>query len=159
YSGYAVWGIYVVFVRTVDSRPIRPNHDANSANHPVEARAIHPALSGRCRGVRISHRRGTMETFFLVCAALGGTVLILQSVAGMLGLGHHDTDHSFGEVGDHDGNWFLGALSVRTVAAALTFFGLGGLTAAYYGASEPATLGVAVGSGIAAFYAVALLMQ
>ena len=99
-----------------------------------------------------------MDTFFLVCAGLGGTILVLQIVAGMLGVGgDHDTDHDTGA--DHGGNWFLGALSIRTAAAALTFFGLGGLTAIYYGANEPATLGVAIGSAVAAFYAVAFIMQ
>ena len=103
-----------------------------------------------------------MDTFFLVCAGLGGTILLLQIVAGMLGVGgDHDTDHdSSGDVDhDHGGNWFIGALSIRTAAAALTFFGLGGLTATYYGANEPATFGVALGAGAAAFYVVAFIVQ
>jgi len=104
-----------------------------------------------------------MDTFYLSCAALGGTILLLQVVAGLFGIGgDHDTDHDSGGGGhdtDHGGNWLFGALSVRTAAAALTFFGLGGLTALYYGASEPATFGVAAGAAAAAFYAVAFLMH
>jgi hypothetical protein len=101
-----------------------------------------------------------METFYLICAALGGTVLILQIVAGMFGIGGElDTDHDAGSGGDHDGNSLFGALSVRTAGAALAFFGLGGLTAAYYGATEPAALAVAVGSAAAAFYAVAFIIR
>lgn len=105
-----------------------------------------------------------MDTFYLTCAALGGTILVLQVVAGTLGLGgDHDTDHGASGGGDHDtdhsGNWFFGALSIRTAAAALTFFGLGGLTAAYYGASEPAAIGIAVAAAAAAFYAVAFLIR
>jgi hypothetical protein len=109
-----------------------------------------------------------MDTFYLICAALGGTILVLQVVAGMFGIGGEhdtdtdtdtDTDHDAGVDGDHDGNWLFGALSVRTAAAALTFFGLGGLTAEYYGASEPASMGVAIGSAAAAFYAVAFLIR
>lgn len=103
-----------------------------------------------------------MDTFYLACAALGGTVLILQLVAGLLGIGGDhdtDTDHDAGADGDHDGNSFFGALSVRTAAAALTFFGLGGLTAAYYGASEPVAIGIAVGAAAAAFYSVAFIIR
>jgi hypothetical protein len=100
-----------------------------------------------------------MDTAFQVCAALGGTVLVLQFVAGLIGFhGDHDTDSDHGD-GEHGGNWFLGALGVRTVAAALTFFGLGGLTAGYYGLGEPAVLGVAVAAAAAAFYAVATIMK
>ena len=95
--------------------------------------------------------------FLLICARPGGTVLVLQLVAGLFGIGgDHDSDTE--TAGDHDGTWFF-ALSVRTAAAALTFFGLGGLTAAYYGASEPASIGVAIGAAGAAFYAVAYLIQ
>src|SRR5438067_549027 len=101
-----------------------------------------------------------METLFLVCALLGGTIIVLQLVAGMIGHGgDHDTDHDTGADHDHAGNWFFGMLSIRTAAAALTFFGLGGLTAMSYGANEPATLGVAVGAGAAAFYVVGFIMQ
>lgn len=101
-----------------------------------------------------------MSTFFLVCVGLGGTILILQIVAGMLGMGgDHDTDHDPGADHDHGGNWLFGALSIRTAAAALTFFGLGGLTADFYGANEPAAFGVALGAGAAAFYIVAFIMQ
>jgi hypothetical protein len=103
-----------------------------------------------------------MDTFYLTCAALGGTVLVLQLVAGLLGIGGDtdtDTDHDAGADGDHDGNSFFGALSVRTAAAALTFLGLGGLTAAYYGASEPVSIGVAIGAAAAAFYSVAFFIR
>ena len=34
-----------------------------------------------------------MDTVFLICAALGATLLVCEVVAGMLGFGHdHDTD-------------------------------------------------------------------
>lgn len=103
-----------------------------------------------------------METAFLICAALGGTLVILQLTAGLVGVGgDHDLDHDTGHdhpAGDH-GNWFAGVLTVRTVTAALMFFGLGGMTALYYGAEEPAALGVALGAGAAALYAVMMIMQ
>jgi hypothetical protein len=103
-----------------------------------------------------------MDTFYLICAGLGGTVIGLQLAAGLLGFGADhdvDTDHDAGADGDHTGDSFFGMLSVRTAAAALTFFGLGGLTAGYYGADEVAAVGVAVAAAAGAFYAVASLVR
>jgi hypothetical protein len=97
-----------------------------------------------------------MNTFYLICAAGGGTVLLFQVIAGLFGLGgDHDTDAD----ADHDSSFFFGLLGIRTVASALTFFGLGGLSADYYGASEPVTISVAVASAVAAFFAVALIVR
>jgi hypothetical protein len=102
-----------------------------------------------------------METAFLVCALVGGTLVLCQMVAGLFGFGDHDTDHDTGhDTGDADhGNWFVGVLSVRAVTSALLFFGLGGLTARYYSADEPVAFGVGLGAGIAALYAVAVIMK
>lgn len=106
-----------------------------------------------------------MDTVFLICAALGATLLVCELVAGMLGFGHdHDTDTG----GDHDtdtdnsdghGNGLFGMLSVRTATAAVLFFGLGGLTARYYGAEDLPAFGAAVGAGLLALYAVAMVMK
>jgi hypothetical protein len=104
-----------------------------------------------------------METTFLVCATLGGTLTLCMVVAGLIGFGLEtdvdtdvdtDTDHG----GDH-GNGFLGMLSVRAVSAALMLFGLGGLTALSRGADEPVAFLVATGAGVATLYGVALMMQ
>jgi hypothetical protein len=113
-----------------------------------------------------------MDTLFLVCAGLGGTLIVCQFLASLLGLGgEHDVDHGGGDHGDlahahdHDhsqhghGNWLLGMLTFRSVSAAVTFFGLGGLTALYYGANAPSAGGVAMGAGAGALYAVASLMR
>jgi hypothetical protein len=108
-----------------------------------------------------------METLFLVCAGVGGTMLLLQILAGALGIGGDHADaghHEFGghDAGDHDhgdGNWFLGLLTFRSVCAAVAFFGLGGLTAGYYGLPDSARLAAAVLSGFAALYLVATLMK
>ncbi len=99
-----------------------------------------------------------METAFLLCAVLGGTLVVCQmlaSVFGMMGDTDSDTDHDDA----HHDNFFLGMLTVRTVSSALLFFGLGGLTSLYYGADEPAAFGVAIGAGLAALYLVATLMK
>jgi len=105
-----------------------------------------------------------MDTVFLICAILGGTLVLCQLLAGFIGIGaehdigaDHGFDHDAGD-GDH-GNWFLGMLSVRAVTSALLFFGLGGMTALYYGAEELAAFGVAIGAGLVTLYAVAMMMR
>ncbi|MBY0512929.1 MAG: hypothetical protein K2P78_03345 [Gemmataceae bacterium] len=107
-----------------------------------------------------------MDTLFLVCAVAGGALMLLQLLAGLVGFGgDHDTDHdtSADHGSDHAheqaGNWFLGLLSVRTVTAALTFFGLGGMVALRSGVEELPALGVAVGCGVGALFLVAQLMK
>lgn len=112
-----------------------------------------------------------MDTVYLVCALVGGTLLVAQFVLGLLGLGdHHDVtgDHDFGhdhDAGHHDvghesaGAWFLSVLTFRTVAAALAFFGLAGLTAAQYTGDELLTALIASGAGAGALLAVAWLMK
>ena len=109
-----------------------------------------------------------METLFLICAGVGGTLLLLQVLAGALGVGGDHADaghHEFGTAhggGDHDhgeGNWFLGLLTFRAVCAAITFFGLAGLAARYYALPETAQLAAAGLGGFAALYLVATLMK
>src|SRR5688572_19335701 len=111
-----------------------------------------------------------METFYLVCAGGGGALVVCQFLAGLLGLaGDHEADTHTGDA-DHDAhhgtehhdqgsNWFLGMLTFRSIAAAITFFGLGGLTARYYEASDVQTFSVALIAGVAALYLVASLMK
>jgi membrane protein implicated in regulation of membrane protease activity len=108
-----------------------------------------------------------METFFLVCAGLGGTLVLLQFLAGVFGIGgdhgdagHHDfaSDHDH-EAHHGEGNWFLGLLTLRAICAAVLFFGLGGLVAGYYDLGLPAQLGSAFLAGFAALYVVATLMK
>lgn len=109
-----------------------------------------------------------MYTFFLICAGVGGTLIVLQLLAGAFGIGgdHADADHGHfgGDHGGHDadhgdGNWFLGLLTFRAVCAAVTFFGLGGLVATYYDLSTAAQLGSALVAGFLALYSVASLMK
>jgi membrane protein implicated in regulation of membrane protease activity len=110
-----------------------------------------------------------METFFLVSAGVGGTLVLLQFLAGALGFGgdhgdagHHDFGTDHGHDGhDHgsEGNWFLGLLTLRAICAAIAFFGLGGLIAGYYGMPRSAQLASAAAAGFAALYLVASLMK
>ncbi|MFM8271293.1 MAG: hypothetical protein ACKODX_03070 [Gemmata sp.] len=107
-----------------------------------------------------------METTFLVCAVLGGTLLVTQLVATLIGFGgdhvfDHGADASGGDIsgGATGVDWFLSVLSVKTATAALTFFGIGGKIALIAELGEAAAVAVAVASGLAALYLVAALMR
>ena len=129
-----------------------------------------------------------MQTFFLICAGLGGTLMVCQFLASLLGLGGdhgdaghghfdaghvghdaghvghdagHDSSHAHGHDSDQDNStaWHFGMLSLRALAAAVTFFGLAGL-AAHYGGLPPAQcLLIGLAGGAAALYAVASMMR
>lgn len=125
-----------------------------------------------------------MGVFFLLCAVIGGTILICQFVLTLVGLGgehgvdfSHDVPHDFtGDAGHdvgsqdtdsagHDGNhahetsWLFAAISFRTLVAAITFFGLIG--SAGQKADQP--LGVqlllALAAGLGAMYGVHWLIR
>lgn len=114
-----------------------------------------------------------MDILYLICAALGGTLLVCQFVMSVIGIGdHHDVggpdadldhdvhhgDHSAGD--EHSHSWFVGVLTFRTVVAGLTFFGLAGLAANASGEmSPPLALLVALAAGLGALFLVASLMK
>jgi hypothetical protein len=116
-----------------------------------------------------------METAYTFCAFLGGTLLVCQFLAGLLGLGHHsgiaghdghDLDHpdthpESGHEVAHDTqmSWFLGVLTFRTMVAALTFFGLAGMAAAASALDPARTLVLALAAGGGALFLVAWLMR
>ncbi len=119
-----------------------------------------------------------METYYLylVCAALGGTVLVCQFVMTLLGLGGdhdlagdhgdvshdvaHDAAHGHHEVGhEAASSWFVGVLTFRTIVAAITFFGLGGLSAWAQNLEEPLGLVIGLAAGVAAMFLVAWMMR
>jgi membrane protein implicated in regulation of membrane protease activity len=130
-----------------------------------------------------------MTFLFMLCAVVGGTILLCQVALTVFGLtgdamdldidGDVDVDLSAdvdsdisaeGSGGDADvghahagGNfgssWLFGALSFRTVVAAVTFFGLGGLAAQSTGASSLTVLLIACASGLGALYSVYWLMS
>jgi hypothetical protein len=112
-------------------------------------------------------------------------LLVCQFLLGLLGLGgqhefggdhdlsaDHDMGHDVGHADGHNGQdehghghegghaWFIGMLTFRTLAAAITFFGLGGWMAVkqeeFKGAPSLLFAGVAGG---AALFAVAWLMR
>jgi len=117
-----------------------------------------------------------MTTLFIVCAAIGGTILVFQFVLTLIGLGGEaldvdlpgdvdfdaDADFDFDSgvgAGHVDSSWLFGVISFRTVVAALAFFGLGGLAAQSAELSDFYSLLVAVAAGAVAMYAVYWMMR
>jgi hypothetical protein len=116
-----------------------------------------------------------METVYTICAAVGGALLALQFIMSLLGMGHHDVGgpdvHDFsghdGHLGgeshdvshDQQASLFAGILTLRTVIAALTFFGLAGRAAAAAEVSPAESFGIALVAGGAALFGVAFLMR
>jgi hypothetical protein len=117
-----------------------------------------------------------MVTFFIFCAVAGGTILVCQLVLTLVGLGgdpadlggadagHDGSDFHAGHDGDspeghdahghHGSTWLFGVISFRTLVAATTFFGLGGMVAESLGQPSLAQVVVALACGAAAMYTV-----
>ena len=107
-----------------------------------------------------------MDTIFIICAIIGGTLLLCQLLLTVLGLGgHHDFGHDAHALGHHEAGhgsesfWLAGLLTFRTVVAALTFFGLAGLTASASQIQPPLTLAIALAAGAGALVLVGSLMR
>ena len=128
-----------------------------------------------------------MSSLFFFCAVIGGTILVCQLALTLLGLGGHDvggadhggmdvvhdaphdfghTDgpgHDHGGADHHDGQqhlstWLFGVISFRTLVAAVTFFGIGGM-AAWSAELHPVNqVLVALACGVAAMYLVHALI-
>jgi hypothetical protein len=126
-----------------------------------------------------------LDSLFSITALVGGTVLGFQFVMMLLGLGG-DGDADVGADGGFDGDfdgdvdgsfdsdtslghdaaaahhgtfWFYEILSIRTLSAAGTFFGLVGRTLLAYGHTPIASLVYATLAGGAAMYAVYWLFK
>jgi membrane protein implicated in regulation of membrane protease activity len=118
-----------------------------------------------------------MATLFLLCAVVGGTILICQFVLTLVGLGgehgfdlSHDVAHDFVMDSGHDGggdegsghdaghqhgsSWVFAAISFRTLVAAITFFGLIGSAAQQARQPVGVQLLLALAAGIGAMYGV-----
>lgn len=109
-----------------------------------------------------------LETIYLGCAALGGTVLVLQTILLLVGGGDHDADVAHVDTSDigaansgevHSQDTGFGLFSVRTIAAFLTFFGLAGWGGVNAGWSPGATIAVALAAGTLMLFAVAWLFH
>ncbi len=126
-----------------------------------------------------------MATFFISCALFGGTLLICQTLMGLVGVGaDHDLDGETADAGNTDGadldhdlghldvashdahgghqhssTWFFGIITLRTVIAGITFFGLAGMSALTRGFDDGASLVIGAAVGFAAMYAVHVMMR
>lgn len=121
-----------------------------------------------------------MSTVFLVCGILGSTVIVLQFVLMLIGIGHDDGGlgeyelDSGGHDGGHDGeimdsaedhhlghsqsvtNWLFGMLSFRSLMTFCAFFGLIGMAGH---SAELTTLQTVVIAGAVGVGAVFLMQQ
>jgi membrane protein implicated in regulation of membrane protease activity len=110
---------------------------------------------------------------YFICAVFGGTLMVLQLVMMIWGAGDTDSGDfdsggdSIGDadsdgVGDTDGNSAIGehshtvdifkVLSLRTMIAGITFFGLGGLAGLTGGTTKLVSVILAIASGLIAIY-------
>lgn len=109
-----------------------------------------------------------MHTLYLVCAAVGATILVCQFILTLIGLGAEAADmvgpethipDDLDDIHPHSDHWLFGMLSFRTLTAFTAFFGLGGLAGESASFSGSETAGLAMLAGSAAFFGVAWLMK
>ncbi len=103
-----------------------------------------------------------MTTLFVVCAALGGGVLVVQLLLGLLGIvdaGGDGDAGGHGHGGVHGAAEGLNLLSVRALSAGVAFFGLGGLVGMATPLRLLAAIPLAIVGGIAAMYGTAVAMR
>jgi hypothetical protein len=115
-----------------------------------------------------------MTTLFVICAAVGGSVMLMQFLLTVIGLGGEaldvdlpdgidadvDVDVDLDVDAGHDGGTHVfSVLSFRTITAAMAFFGLGGLGAQSVGWGVLPTVVFAVLCALGALYAVFWLFQ
>lgn len=103
-----------------------------------------------------------METIYLYCSAIGGGLLILLVLMMLLSGGDAEFEaDATPEIdgGDIDASRVLFQLSLKTVIAFITFFGLAGMACTKGGVSTSATLAVALAAGMAAFIMIGYVMQ
>jgi membrane protein implicated in regulation of membrane protease activity len=122
-----------------------------------------------------------LHAVYLICFLAGATLMVCQFLLGLLGIGDHGgaDGHDFHDAGGHDvhgdtghdthggphhggkdsaASWFVGVLTFRSLAAALTFFGLFGLAVSPY-LDWPRDLAVATAAGVGTLYVVAYMMR
>lgn len=109
----------------------------------------------------------SMKTLYLLCATVGGTVLLVQTILLAVGAGGdadagvdpedlHAGDGDHGSA--HDGHDAFKLLSLKAIVAFLTFFGLAGLAADQASVEPGPTLAIAGVAGTGALYLVAYLL-
>jgi hypothetical protein len=96
-----------------------------------------------------------VSTIFWVCALAGGGFILLQSLLGLMGA-DDDADHALHALHAGDG---LNLLSLRAIAAGLTFFGLTGLAALEWGLPRVVAVPLATVFGLGAAVGIAAVMR
>jgi hypothetical protein len=115
-----------------------------------------------------------LENAYFYAFIGGGAFLVIQLILMLFGE-FSDGGADSGDVGDggfdgdlnpdhgadasHRDSWIFEVISMRTLAAAATFFGLAGMAARQYELSSIVTLVIAVAAGLAAMYAVYWLFK
>ena len=101
-----------------------------------------------------------MDTLYLICAIIGGTILVGQFLLSLVGIGH-DVDHDVPAHvdSDHGSSWFAGILSLRAITAAIMLFGLTGMWATAAGRDLTISLAIAVAGGLASLLLVGQMMR
>lgn len=98
-----------------------------------------------------------MSTFFLICAIVGGALLLLQLLFGVAGMDHGEL---FGvDLSDMHAGDALNLLSLRALAAGLAFFGLTGMLVLSLGGPGVLALPAAVAAGGASAALVAVAQR
>jgi membrane protein implicated in regulation of membrane protease activity len=95
---------------------------------------------------------------YLIVAVAGGTLLVIQILLQVFGLGH-DGDVDVSSPDDGHGDAFLGVLSLKSVSAFAGVFGLTGLALESAGVSPTLGLVLALLAGLVAMVLVAFLMR
>jgi membrane protein implicated in regulation of membrane protease activity len=142
--------------------PPRFARNSDAARAPSRERCERGAATDRMRAG--GREMAWLHDVDLICAVVGGTLLVVQTILlAVGGAGDADgdpdvVDHADGP-GDssHDAS-FVKWLSLKTVVAFLTFFGLAGLAAHEAGTSPTATLLIALVAGLASVFFVGFLM-
>jgi hypothetical protein len=113
-----------------------------------------------------------VDRLFQICAAIGGTLIVCQFLLSLIGIGGEndhdgggahdggqDAGHDHHDAHDHHSSWIFGKLTLRTIAAALAFFGLTGMAARKAELDDTFVLLLAVGAGLGAFYFVSWILH
>lgn len=124
-----------------------------------------------------------MYTLFLFCAVIAGAIFVLQFALVLIGFGGEgadfdvdmpdagDVDFDIGDVGesgfdtdgdgvhDHGSTFLFGVISLRTVVAAVTFFGLAGMASMSADQGPYVALPIALIAGASAMFVVHFLMR
>ncbi len=120
-----------------------------------------------------------MYQFFLICATIGGTILVLKLALSLLGFGfehadghpgafadsHVELDHAVGHAADHDGEAHhdqsqLGRIfTFQAIVTFLAFFGVGGLATLEARHGGPLAVLIGTATGVVAVFVLGYVVR